>query len=71
VATRRSNPAGLRNKGLANNPFASWPEPLRQAAGRGVLSGEIWTGDWEDVGTPERYAALNRRLDRRPESPPA
>ncbi len=46
-------------------------EPLRQAAGRGVLSGEIWTGDWEDVGTPERYAALNRRLDRRRESPPA
>ena len=32
MATRRSNPAGLRNKGLANNPFASWPEPLRQAA---------------------------------------
>ena len=46
-------------------------EPLRQAAGRGALSGEIWTGDWEDVGTPERYAALNRRLALRPESPPA
>ena len=46
-------------------------EPLRQAAGRGVLCGEIWAGDWEDVGTPERYAELNRRLARRPESRPA
>jgi len=40
--------------------------PLRAAAGRGALSGELWTGDWEDVGTPERYEALIRRLVRRP-----
>ncbi len=46
-------------------------EPLRQAAGRGALSGEIWAGDWEDVGTPERYAELNRRLQQRRESGPA
>lgn len=46
-------------------------EPLRQAAGRGALSGEIWAGDWEDVGTPERYAELNGRLQQRRESGPA
>lgn len=37
-------------------------QPLRHAARAGRLSGELWCGDWEDVGTPERYAALNRRL---------
>jgi MurNAc alpha-1-phosphate uridylyltransferase len=37
-------------------------EPLRAAAARGALAGEWWRGEWEDVGTPERYAALNARL---------
>jgi N-acetyl-alpha-D-muramate 1-phosphate uridylyltransferase len=37
-------------------------EPLRNAAARGLLLGEPWDGDWEDVGTPERYQALNQRL---------
>ncbi len=37
-------------------------DPFRAAAGRGALHGLCWQGDWEDVGTPERYAALNRRL---------
>lgn len=32
---------------------------LRQAADAGVLSGELYEGVWEDVGTPERLAALN------------
>jgi N-acetyl-alpha-D-muramate 1-phosphate uridylyltransferase len=40
-------------------------EPLRSAAARGLLSGECWEGEWEDVGTPERYEQLNRRLARR------
>lgn len=44
-------------------------EPLRRAAAAGQLSGELWTGDWEDVGTPERYAALNGRLQRRALAP--
>jgi MurNAc alpha-1-phosphate uridylyltransferase len=39
-------------------------EPLRQAATRGLLGGECWEGDWEDVGTPERYERLNSRLAR-------
>ncbi|MDJ0778427.1 MAG: nucleotidyltransferase family protein [Gammaproteobacteria bacterium] len=32
---------------------------LRAAAERGELGGELFTGDWSDVGTPERLAALN------------
>ena len=55
---------------LAPDILAGWEEeifplrePLRRAAARGVLSGECWEGDWEDVGTAERYLALNRRLE--------
>lgn len=32
---------------------------LRDAADAGSLRGEIYTGAWEDVGTPERLEALN------------
>ncbi len=35
---------------------------LRAAADRGELSGELYTGRWSDVGTPERLAALNAGL---------
>lgn len=34
---------------------------LRAAANRGQLSGSLFEGMWEDIGTPERLAALNRR----------
>ncbi len=37
-------------------------DPFRAAAAQGALHGLCWEGDWEDVGTPERYAALNSRL---------
>jgi MurNAc alpha-1-phosphate uridylyltransferase len=33
---------------------------LREAAARGQLSGEVHAGFWNDVGTPERLAELNR-----------
>jgi MurNAc alpha-1-phosphate uridylyltransferase len=33
---------------------------LRSAADAGSLSGEIYGGVWEDVGTPERLATLNQ-----------
>ena len=32
---------------------------LREAADAGRLSGSVYDGDWADVGTPERLAALN------------
>ncbi|MFM7785722.1 MAG: N-acetylmuramate alpha-1-phosphate uridylyltransferase MurU [Gammaproteobacteria bacterium] len=38
-------------------------EPLRAAAARHSLYGCRWAGDWEDVGTVERYEALSRRVD--------
>ena len=33
---------------------------LRRAADEGVLTGEVYHGFWEDIGTPERLAAVNR-----------
>jgi MurNAc alpha-1-phosphate uridylyltransferase len=37
--------------------------PLLEAAIReGLLTGEFFAGDWEDVGTPERLQALDRRV---------
>lgn len=35
---------------------------LREAMARGAVTGERWDGGWVDVGTPERLAALDRRL---------
>ncbi len=32
---------------------------LRQYAARGQVGGEVWRGEWTDVGTPERLAQLN------------
>ncbi|MEW6691033.1 MAG: nucleotidyltransferase family protein, partial [Pseudomonadota bacterium] len=36
----------------------------REAAGRGAVSGELYHGLWSDVGTAERLAALEARLNR-------
>jgi MurNAc alpha-1-phosphate uridylyltransferase len=33
---------------------------LREAADRGEVSGEMFEGDWTDIGTPERLEELNR-----------
>lgn len=35
---------------------------LRTAADRGELAGELYEGEWMDVGTPESLEALRRRL---------
>ena len=34
---------------------------LHATANNGQLGGEVYRGDWTDVGTPERLAALNVR----------
>jgi MurNAc alpha-1-phosphate uridylyltransferase len=34
----------------------------RAAAERGAVSGEIYRGSWDDVGTPQRLADLNARM---------
>ncbi len=35
---------------------------LRAAMEAGQVSAELWRGDWTDVGTPERLAALNQEI---------
>lgn len=35
---------------------------LREAAARGQVSGELYDGEWRDVGTPERLAELRARF---------
>lgn len=39
---------------------------LRRAAIEERVSAELFTGEWLDIGTPERLAALDRRLRGRP-----
>ena len=38
---------------------------LRAAAARGEVAGELYQGNWSDVGTPERLAELEARLKTR------
>lgn len=35
---------------------------LREAMAASRVTGECYTGDWQDIGTPARLAALDRRL---------
>jgi len=48
------------------NQLQSRVLPLRELLlpliATGSVAGELWRGDWCDVGTPERYRALNSRL---------
>ena len=46
--------------GTAAGRFSVAPM-LRAAADAGALGGRLYEGEWADVGTPERLAALNRR----------
>ena len=48
--------------GLAAQQPAKLAPLLRQAADAGQLSGEFHSGRWQDVGTPQRLAALNNAL---------
>lgn len=47
--------------GQAQRNFALAPL-LRAAMDAGKISGELYTGVWQDVGTPERLQALNTEL---------
>jgi MurNAc alpha-1-phosphate uridylyltransferase len=38
---------------------------LREYASRGQVGGELYAGDWTDVGTPERLARLNAPFNER------
>ena len=44
---------------------------LRKAADAGKATGELYTGTWFDIGTPERLASIDRELSREPSSEPA
>jgi len=47
--------------GCADGAFRVVPL-LRAAAAAGRVGAELFAGDWLDIGTPERLAALNARL---------
>lgn len=49
--------------GVAAGSKAPLAPLLRQAASDGRLGGELHTGAWSDVGTPQRLAELNRTTD--------
>lgn len=51
--------------GIAPGTKAALAPLLRQAMARGQVSGEHFSGRWEDVGTPERLAALDLELEQR------
>jgi MurNAc alpha-1-phosphate uridylyltransferase len=49
----------------AGNPHgikAALAPLLRAAMDKGLVSAEIYTGEWTDVGTPERLAELNQSI---------
>lgn len=48
--------------GIARGTKAPLAPLLRAAMGEGAVSGELHTGRWMDVGTPERLAELDRLL---------
>jgi MurNAc alpha-1-phosphate uridylyltransferase len=56
------DPALLAGASPGRFPLAPW---LRDAAARGQVTGERFSGTWTDVGTPERLAALDAELHRR------
>nr|WP_126464068.1 nucleotidyltransferase family protein [Sulfuritortus calidifontis] len=51
--------------GLRPGAKAALAPLLRRAMAEGRVSGEHFTGRWQDIGTPERLAALDRELELR------
>jgi MurNAc alpha-1-phosphate uridylyltransferase len=48
--------------GIAPGQHAGLGKLLREFAGKGQLGGEVYEGDWDNVGTPEQLAKLNASL---------
>ena len=47
---------------IASGESAKLVTLLREYAARGQIGGELYRGDWTDVGTVERLAELNAPL---------
>jgi MurNAc alpha-1-phosphate uridylyltransferase len=52
--------------GIAAGTKAQLAPLWRAAAKRGEVSGELYEGYWNDVGTPERLNGLAQRLEKKP-----
>jgi len=55
------NPALIAEYPLQREKFALL-EVLHHAIDRGALGGEFYSGEWQDIGTPERLSRLNEQL---------
>ena len=53
------HPDLFKNLNYGKRPLAPI---LRDAMQTGQVSGELFSGDWRDIGTPERLQALNEEL---------
>jgi MurNAc alpha-1-phosphate uridylyltransferase len=51
--------------GIAPGQHAGLGKLLHEVAGRGQLGGEVYDGDWENVGTVQQLEALNAALKAR------
>jgi len=51
--------------GIAAGTKAQLAPLWRAAAERGQVSGELYEGYWNDVGTPERLSGLAQRLEKK------
>jgi MurNAc alpha-1-phosphate uridylyltransferase len=45
--------------GIAPGQHAGLGKLLREFAGKGLLGGEVYEGDWDNVGTPQQLEQLN------------
>jgi len=50
---------------LPDGPLPLGPV-LREAMSRGAVTGELYRGEWQDIGTPERLQRLQETLDHGP-----
>jgi N-acetyl-alpha-D-muramate 1-phosphate uridylyltransferase len=53
------SPEFFRDIPYGKQPLGPW---LRRAIRRGHVSGQLHTGEWRDIGTPERLEEINRHL---------